>query len=153
MPHHAQRHLTPQPRPCPPPLPLQVHAAGEVEAFSTIASALVINLGTLSDSWVEGMRLSAGAAVAGGKPWVMDPVGCGATPFRTQARAKGWVVASSHLRTSGPELACKSCACGLPPPTRPPTHPPTHPIPLPPAAADLPRAAAAEAYCRAGQCF
>lgn len=32
------------------------------------------------------MRLGAQAAVAGGKPWVLDPVGCGATLYRSEVR-------------------------------------------------------------------
>lgn len=34
--------------------------------------------------WVGGMKLAAKRAVELGKPWVLDPVGCGATPYRTQ---------------------------------------------------------------------
>lgn len=34
--------------------------------------------------WVGGMKLAAKKAVELGKPWVLDPVGCGATPYRTQ---------------------------------------------------------------------
>lgn len=30
------------------------------------------------------MKLAAKRAVELGKPWVLDPVGCGATPYRTQ---------------------------------------------------------------------
>ncbi|MEY4578507.1 MAG: hydroxyethylthiazole kinase, partial [Pseudomonadota bacterium] len=63
--------------------PAMVHAAEEVEAFVTISSALVINIGTLSPTWVAAMRLAATRATALGKPWVLDPVGCGATPYRT----------------------------------------------------------------------
>lgn len=43
-------------------------------------------MGTLSDDWVGGMKLAAKKAVELGKPWVLDPVGCGATPYRSQAR-------------------------------------------------------------------
>lgn len=32
------------------------------------------------------MKLAAARARALGKPWVLDPVGCGATPYRTTAR-------------------------------------------------------------------
>lgn len=62
----------------------QAHAKEEVEDFLKIASALVVNVGTLSADWVESMRLAAAAANKLGKPWVLDPVGAGATPFRTQ---------------------------------------------------------------------
>lgn len=67
-------------------VPSQAHCKDEVEDFMKIASALLVNVGTLSPDWTEGMHLAAKAAKALGKPWVLDPVGAGATPFRTQAR-------------------------------------------------------------------
>ncbi len=65
----------------------QAHCKDEVQDFQKIASALLVNVGTLSPDWTEGMRLAAEAANALGKPWVLDPVGAGATPFRTQVHA------------------------------------------------------------------
>jgi hydroxyethylthiazole kinase len=64
--------------------PAMVHAADEVEEFVGIAHALVVNIGTLSPPWVDAMRLAADRAVALGKPWVLDPVGAGATRYRTE---------------------------------------------------------------------
>ncbi|HEX8695625.1 MAG TPA: hydroxyethylthiazole kinase [Longimicrobium sp.] len=64
--------------------PAMVHAAEEVEEFVGIASALLINIGTLSPAWVESMHLAADRAVELGKPWVLDPVGAGATAYRTE---------------------------------------------------------------------
>lgn len=63
--------------------PAMVHAGEEVAEFVSIAHSLVINIGTLSLPWVTGMRLAAGQARALGKPWVLDPVGAGATSLRT----------------------------------------------------------------------
>lgn len=63
--------------------PAMVHAEEEVTEFVGIASALVINIGTLSPPWVRAMTDAAAAAVAGGTPWVLDPVGAGATQYRT----------------------------------------------------------------------
>src|SRR5918911_2386420 len=48
-----------------------------------LASALVLNIGTLSPHWVEAMLLAGGAATARGVPIVLDPVGAGATEYRT----------------------------------------------------------------------
>lgn len=62
----------------------QVHAETEVEDFCRIAAALVVNVGTLTPSWAASMKLAAATAARHGKPWVLDPVGAGATPFRTQ---------------------------------------------------------------------
>ncbi len=64
--------------------PVMAHAAEEVEDMAAIASALVINIGTLSEPWVAAMARAAAAAVARGIPVVYDPVGVGATPYRTR---------------------------------------------------------------------
>ena len=64
--------------------PVMAHAAEEVEDMASIASALVINIGTLSEPWVAAMARAAAAAVARGIPVVYDPVGVGATPYRTR---------------------------------------------------------------------
>lgn len=63
--------------------PAMVHAAEEAADFVGIASALVVNIGTLSPAWVRAMELAADRARDLGKPWVLDPVGAGATPYRT----------------------------------------------------------------------
>jgi hydroxyethylthiazole kinase len=48
-----------------------------------LAGALVLNIGTLSPHWVEAMLLAGKAANEHGIPVVLDPVGAGATRFRT----------------------------------------------------------------------
>ena len=63
--------------------PAMVHAREEVAEFIGIAGALVINIGTLSASWVDSMIVAAEAAGRSDKPWVLDPVGAGATRLRT----------------------------------------------------------------------
>ncbi len=65
-------------------LPVMAHAGEEVEEMVRLASALVLNIGTLSEHWVEGMLLAGGAASARGIPVVLDPVGAGATEYRTR---------------------------------------------------------------------
>jgi len=67
--------------------PAMVHAAEEVEDFVDIAQVLVINIGTLSPSWVAAMKLAAARAAARGRPWVLDPVGTGATSYRSAVAA------------------------------------------------------------------
>jgi len=62
-------------------LPVMAHAREEVEQMVGLASALVLNIGTLSPPWIEAM-LAAGAAAD--IPIVLDPVGAGATEFRTE---------------------------------------------------------------------
>jgi len=65
-------------------LPVMAHAVQEVEEMARAASALVLNIGTLSDEWVESMLRAGRAANAAGVPVVLDPVGAGATAYRTE---------------------------------------------------------------------
>src|SRR5438105_4526817 len=64
-------------------LPVMAHAREEVEEMVQLASALVLNIGTLSPHWIEAMLLAGKAASARGIPVVLDPVGAGATRYRT----------------------------------------------------------------------
>jgi hydroxyethylthiazole kinase len=64
-------------------LPVMAHAVEEVEEMVGLASALVLNIGTLSPHWIEAMVLAGRAANARGVPVVLDPVGAGATRYRT----------------------------------------------------------------------
>ncbi len=68
--------------------PAMVHAVEEVEDFVAISDALVVNIGTLSPLWVDAMRRAAITANQLRKPWVLDPVGCGATRYRTDTAAE-----------------------------------------------------------------
>jgi hydroxyethylthiazole kinase len=65
-------------------LPVMAHALQEVEEMASAASALVLNIGTLSDEWVEAMLVAGHAANRAGVPVVLDPVGAGATTYRTE---------------------------------------------------------------------
>jgi len=65
-------------------LPVMAHALEEVEEMAGIASSLVINIGTLSPHWVEAMELAGRTATGRGIPIVLDPVGVGATTYRTE---------------------------------------------------------------------
>jgi hydroxyethylthiazole kinase len=64
--------------------PVMAHAREEVEDMVGIASALVVNIGTLSGAWIESMSAAVRAAAKRGIPIVLDPVGAGATPLRTR---------------------------------------------------------------------
>jgi hydroxyethylthiazole kinase len=64
-------------------LPVMAHAREEVEEMAQIASSLVLNIGTLSEHWIEAMLLAGARAKARGIPVVLDPVGAGATSYRT----------------------------------------------------------------------
>src|SRR5438445_13385366 len=65
-------------------LPVMAHAREEVEEMVGLAGALVLNIGTLSPAWVEAMLAAGRAANERGVPVVLDPVGAGATHYRTE---------------------------------------------------------------------
>jgi len=64
--------------------PVMAHAKEEVEEMVNISSALVINIGTLSEQWVYSMFKAANQARKKGIPVILDPVGAGATAYRTK---------------------------------------------------------------------
>lgn len=63
--------------------PVMAHAREEVEEMVSFAGTLVLNIGTLSDIWVESMIKAGRKATKIGTPIVLDPVGSGATGLRT----------------------------------------------------------------------
>ncbi len=65
--------------------PVMAHAPNEVEEMVSFAGALVLNIGTLTDPWVDSMLKAGVKATALDKPIILDPVGSGATALRTAA--------------------------------------------------------------------
>ena len=65
-------------------LPVMAHSRDEVAEMVGLAGALVLNIGTLEESWVDAMLLAGAAANERGVPVVLDPVGAGATAYRTE---------------------------------------------------------------------
>lgn len=63
--------------------PVMAHAQEEVEDMLNFASSLVINMGTLSEKWIESMLKAGKKANEKNIPIVFDPVGVGATLYRT----------------------------------------------------------------------
>ncbi len=63
--------------------PVMPHAVEEAAEMTGIAGALVINIGTLSDAWINAMIMSGIEANKRNIPIVFDPVGSGATRYRT----------------------------------------------------------------------
>ncbi|MDR0934309.1 MAG: hydroxyethylthiazole kinase [Burkholderiaceae bacterium] len=64
--------------------PVMAHAHEEVADMATLANALILNIGTLDPYRVDAMKIAMSAAIRAGKPVVLDPVGAGATPYRTE---------------------------------------------------------------------
>jgi hydroxyethylthiazole kinase len=63
--------------------PVMADAPEEVVDMAAVAGALVLNIGTLSKAQIESMILAGGMANDRKIPIILDPVGAGATPFRT----------------------------------------------------------------------
>lgn len=65
--------------------PVMAHAIEEVQEMVTLSRALVINIGTLSQPWLDSMQVAMKVARGKRTPVVLDPVGAGATSFRTSS--------------------------------------------------------------------
>lgn len=68
--------------------PVMADAIEEVEDMVSIASALVLNIGTLNSAKVESMLKAGKRANELGVPVILDPVGVGATPYRKETALK-----------------------------------------------------------------
>ena len=87
-------------------LPVMAHAREEVADMVRLAGALVLNIGTLSPHWIEAMLIAGTAANEAGVPVVLDPVGAGATSFRTETAKRILdVVDVAVLRGNAGEVA------------------------------------------------
>jgi len=64
--------------------PVMADAPEEVVEMAGVAGALVLNIGTLNKAQVESMILAGGMANDRKIPVILDPVGAGATRFRTE---------------------------------------------------------------------
>lgn len=68
--------------------PIMADALEEVEAVVSKSKALVLNIGTLNENTVKAMILAGKTANAKNIPVILDPVGAGFTPYRTEAAKK-----------------------------------------------------------------
>lgn len=64
--------------------PVMAHALEETADMALIASALVLNIGTLTPEFIESMKIAALAANSRGIPVVLDVCGAGATRLRDE---------------------------------------------------------------------
>lgn len=64
--------------------PVMAYAAQEVAEMAKIARSLVLNIGTLNPQTVESMIIAGKAANEVNVPVIFDPVGAGATRYRTE---------------------------------------------------------------------
>lgn len=64
--------------------PIMAHAEEELSDIMQIANSLVVNIGTLDSLWISAMHQAMRLACLRDIPIILDPVGVGATKFRTQ---------------------------------------------------------------------
>lgn len=88
--------------------PAMIHTPEETADFAKIVGALTINIGTLSPHWVEGMTKAIGAAQAADVPWVFDPVGHFATPYRARVAQDLLAMSPTILRGNASEIMALS---------------------------------------------
>lgn len=65
--------------------PVMAYALEEVADMAKGSGALVLNIGTLTAELVEACIVAGKAANKAGVPVLLDPVGAGATPYRTES--------------------------------------------------------------------
>lgn len=92
--------------------PLMAHAPEEIDELVGLAGALVVNIGTLSSAWIAAMRLAARRAGEVGKPWVLDPVGVGASGLRTSTAASLLALRPTVVRGNASEILALGGAVG-----------------------------------------
>ena len=93
--------------------PAMIHAPEEAADFLAIANALVVNIGTLSTDWVAGMEAAAKAAGRLERPWVLDPVGVGATRFRDETTRRLLALKPTVVRGNASEIMASARAAAL----------------------------------------
>ncbi|WIY61705.1 hydroxyethylthiazole kinase [Bacillus arachidis] len=86
--------------------PVMAYAKEEVAEMASIAGALVLNMGTLRPEEVEAMLIAGKSANTHHVPVLFDPVGAGATSYRTEvARYIPSEVKLAMLRGNAAEIA------------------------------------------------
>src|SRR4051812_27868666 len=68
--------------------PAMVDEPAEAGEFAAVASAVLVNVGTVHQRTAEAMRIAARTADRAGTPWVLDPVAVGGLTFRTELAAE-----------------------------------------------------------------
>lgn len=89
--------------------PVMADALGEAAGIAGIASAVVLNMGTLNERTISSMLAAGKAANEQGIPVVFDPVGVGASALRNETAAE--ILETVHisvLRGNSSEIRCLS---------------------------------------------
>ncbi|MDD7804782.1 MAG: hydroxyethylthiazole kinase [Endozoicomonas sp. (ex Botrylloides leachii)] len=84
--------------------PVMAHAHEEVAEMVALSGSLVVNTGTLTSQTLASMVGAAKAANTINKPWVLDPVGVGATPFRLSSNQQLLQLKPSVVKGNASEM-------------------------------------------------
>lgn len=84
--------------------PIMASAPEEVADMVSITNSLVINSGALTSITMKSMLLAAQTSSQLNKPWILDPVGAGATPFRLQSNQELLACQPSVIRGNASEI-------------------------------------------------
>jgi hydroxyethylthiazole kinase len=83
--------------------PVMSEDPSDAAALTSLAAALVINIGTINDRSQATMEAAAQVAVSKGLPVVLDPVGAGASPRRLEA-SRLFIDAATVIRGNASEI-------------------------------------------------
>jgi hydroxyethylthiazole kinase len=86
--------------------PAMVDEPAEAAEFAAVASAVLVNVGTVQQRTAEATRAAIAARAAGqaGTPWVLDPVAVGGLTFRTELAAELVGLAPAVVRGNASEV-------------------------------------------------
>ena len=84
--------------------PAMLHGLPEVTEFAALCSALSVNIGTADANWAEAMVQAARVMRRLDRPWVLDPVGIGATQFRKDLCARLLDLRPTVIRANASEI-------------------------------------------------
>lgn len=88
--------------------PIMSHTHSEIDEMVQICQSVVINIGTLDEYWVESMLQAANKANQFQKPWILDPVGAGATKYRNDVLEQLLVLKPTVIRGNASEILALS---------------------------------------------
>ena len=91
--------------------PVMADDPREAADMTALSQALVINIGTLNERTVSSMLASGKKANECGIPVIFDPVGCGATAFRTETAKK--ILEGIRVSVMRGNISEIGCLCGL----------------------------------------
>lgn len=91
--------------------PVMAHAKQEAAEITSISSALVLNIGTLTEDLIESMMISAETAAGKKIPVVLDICGAGASSMRNSSCMK--LISSGNISIIKGNASEVSCIAGL----------------------------------------